>query len=154
MGDDDQWPDHPALEAFVRRLRQPVHPRSRAAELALATLRVQRRWRGAGWAAAAALALLLGRAILAPADAVRPVRFSLRAPASARVALIGDFNDWDARRTALRSAAGEWAVTLPLHPGRYRYSFVVDGSRWVADPRTAATDDDFGTPTSEITVGH
>lgn len=85
--------------------------------------------------------------------APRPVRFALRAPASTRVTLTGDFNDWNAGQLPLEDRSGEWSVTLRLRPGRYRYAFIVDGAHWVADPHGAtATDDDFGTPTSVITV--
>jgi hypothetical protein len=151
---DDETLDHdPALAAALRELRAPVLPPSQAAERALDMLRRERRARY-GWplaAAAAIAAIWLG--VRRP-DAERPVRFALRAPASAQVTLTGDFNDWNARQLPLQAHAGEWSVTLRLRPGRYRYAFVVDGARWVADPHGAtATDDDFGTPTSVITVG-
>jgi 1,4-alpha-glucan branching enzyme len=69
------------------------------------------------------------------------------------VALVGDFNDWNPDATLLVPAGpSAWTVTIPLRPGRYRYTFVVDGSRWVADPAGAAAPDDFGQPTSVITV--
>jgi hypothetical protein len=43
---------------------------------------------------------------------------------------------------------------VPLAPGRYQYAFVVDGRRFLADPSAPrATGDDFGTPTSVVTVG-
>jgi hypothetical protein len=46
-------------------------------------------------------------------------------------------------------------VVIPLRPGRYRYTFVVDGTRWSRDPAAPrALEDDFGTPTSVITVAH
>jgi hypothetical protein len=41
---------------------------------------------------------------------------------------------------------------VPLRPGRYRYTFIVDGT-WHRDPAAPrALEDDFGTPTSVITV--
>lgn len=150
---DETEPADATLEAVVRQLRAPVAPRSLAAERALDALRRARwSWR-AGWAVAAGVVLAALWMARGDDPAVRPVRFALRAPATARVALIGDFNDWDPHRSQLRAAAGEWAVTLRLPPGRYRYSFVVDGSRWVADPVRISTDDDFDTPTSVVTVG-
>ncbi len=43
---------------------------------------------------------------------------------------------------------------MPLAPGRYQYAFVVDGRRFVADPAAPrAVDDDFGQPSSVVTVG-
>jgi hypothetical protein len=86
----------------------------------------------------------------------RIVQFVLVAPAASHVALVGDFNDWDAAATPLHqaSAEGVWSVTLPLTPGRHIYAFVVDDSKWVPDPSAArAPEDDFGAPNSVIMVG-
>jgi 1,4-alpha-glucan branching enzyme len=70
------------------------------------------------------------------------------------VALVGDFNDWDATATPLRSASGAWSVAVRLVPGRHSYAFVLDGVRWIADPLAPpAPDDDFGSPGSVVTVG-
>lgn len=85
------------------------------------------------------------------------VRFILVAPKAHRVALLGDFNHWDPNATPLSpaasSSAGVWVAAVRLPPGRHAYGFVVDGSRWVADPAAPRSlDDDFGTPTSTITV--
>ncbi|MGH7568987.1 MAG: isoamylase early set domain-containing protein [Gemmatimonadales bacterium] len=118
----------------------------------------------------AALAVLLRAggserttAFVAPAAAARAlVQFVIVAPAARSVVVVGDFNDWDPAATPLRAAApagrGEaadvWSVALPLPPGRYRYAFIVDGTRWLADPSAPrAAGDDFGTPNSVVTVG-
>jgi hypothetical protein len=87
--------------------------------------------------------------------AAASVTFVLVAPEARSVALAGDFNDWDASRVLMRrEASGLWTVDVPLTPGRYRYVFVVDGRRFVADPAAPrAVGDDFGTPTSVVTVG-
>ena len=86
--------------------------------------------------------------------AAASVTFVLVAPQARSVALTGDFNDWDASRVLMRrEASGLWTVDVPLTPGRYRYVFVVDGRRFVADPAAPrAAGDDFGTPTSVVTV--
>ena len=96
----------------------------------------------------------------APAASTRmhntPVQFVVVAPGAARVSLVGDFNDWDAGATLLRAVAsgGVWTVTVPLPPGRYQYAFVVDGVKWLADPLAPpATTENFGSPSSVITVG-
>jgi hypothetical protein len=88
-------------------------------------------------------------------DAAASVTFVFVAPQARSVALAGDFNDWDAARVLLRrEASGLWTVDVPLTPGRYRYVFVVDGRRFVADPAAPrAVGDDFGTPTSVVTIG-
>jgi Carbohydrate-binding module 48 (Isoamylase N-terminal domain) len=89
-----------------------------------------------------------------PADA-RPVRLRLAAPASSRVAVVGDFNDWDPAATPLHPTGdrGVWTVELSLKPGRYHYTFLIDGRRWQGDPAQArVTNSDFGAPVSVLTV--
>jgi hypothetical protein len=85
-------------------------------------------------------------------------RFVFVDRSASRVALLGDFNDWDEGKSLMRRVGkeqeGVWEITIPLAPGRYHYTFVVDGKTWVADslaPRTL--EDDFGRPNSVITVG-
>jgi Carbohydrate-binding module 48 (Isoamylase N-terminal domain) len=96
---------------------------------------------------------------LVPVSAARTgetIQFVLVAPAATSVALLGDFNDWNADLTPMRSTdgGGVWSVTVPLTPGRYRYVFLVDGEQWVPDPTAPpALDDDFGRPNSVLTIG-
>lgn len=93
-------------------------------------------------------------AAAAPADA-RPVYLRLDAPASSRVAVVGDFNDWDPAATPLHPTGdrGTWMVELRLKPGRYHYTFLIDGRRWQRDPGQApAAESDFGPPVSVLTV--
>jgi hypothetical protein len=122
---------------------------------------------GLGIAAGIAVVALLGRGWLstetaapAPSIATAPrqavQQFVIIAPGASRVALVGDFNDWNVGATPMRRADGNgiWSVTVPLAPGRYRYSFLVDGTRWVPDPTAPhAIDDDFGRTNSVVTVG-
>lgn len=102
-------------------------------------------------AATRTTAILAGNA----AGAARPVQFVLVAPDANAVTLVGSFNDWDTSATRLRRGeGGVWTAELPLAAGRYTYSFVVDGKRWLADPSAPrSVDDDFGTPSSVLTVG-
>ena len=124
---------------------------------------VRRRWPVvagalvAGLAAAFAGGLLVGRWSTTPSGGAAPARsveFALRAPADSAVVLVGDFNDWNPVATPLhRASDGVWSVTVPLRPGRYRYTFIVDGTRWRRDPAAPrALEDDFGAPTSVITI--
>lgn len=94
-------------------------------------------------------------ASMAAAEPLQVVQFVLHAPEAQAVALAGDFNGWDARRTPLaRAGSGLWSVALRLAPGRYTYTFVVDGVRFVADPAAPrAIGDDFDAPSSVVTVG-
>jgi hypothetical protein len=91
-----------------------------------------------------------------PSAAAAPsvVSFVLVAPDARSVALAGDFDGWDRSRLMMRrGASGLWTLNVPLAPGRYRYAFVVDGRQFVADPAAPpAVDDDFGQPTSVVTV--
>lgn len=112
-----------------------------------------------GLAAAALLALLVVRPWERPPTATTsPEAFQFRvvAPRAARVALVGDFNNWDPSRTPMAAAyqGGLWTATVALAPGRYRYAFLVDGAEFRADPAAPrAHDDEFGAPSSVVTVG-
>jgi hypothetical protein len=84
------------------------------------------------------------------------VQFVLVAPDAKKVAVVGDFNGWDAKHAgyqAHHSGGGVWSVTASLPVGHHRYSFVVDDSLWVADPiAPRAVDRDFGVTNSAIVV--
>jgi anti-sigma factor RsiW len=88
-------------------------------------------------------------------DTVQIVRFVFVDANAKQVELVGDFNEWAKGTTQLsRSAApGVWTVSVPLSPGRHEYAFIINGSRWVADPFAAKSSDDFGTESSVIRVG-
>jgi hypothetical protein len=88
-------------------------------------------------------------------DTVQLVRFVFVDPSAAKVELVGDFNEWARGTTALKrsGAPGVWAVSVPLSPGRHEYAFIINGSRWVADPLAVKSSDDFGTESSVIRVG-
>ncbi|MGE0441294.1 MAG: isoamylase early set domain-containing protein [Gemmatimonadales bacterium] len=138
----------------------------------------QRRWTFeigplGGLAAAAGLAAIAflghwsGRSVVPPVPApapalaaapaaIRTAQFVLVAPEAASVTLIGDFNDWSPAATPLvksTGADGVWSVTIPLDPGRYRYAFMVDGDVWRPDPEAQASEDEFGRPSSVVTIG-
>src|SRR4051794_8268681 len=51
------------------------------------------------------------------------------------VRVAGDFNNWSPEQPMRQDPArpGEWKISLPLRPGRYRYRLVVDG-KWMTDP--------------------
>jgi len=90
-------------------------------------------------------------------DTVHVVRFVLLDPGARTVALVGEFNHWEKAATPLSAtSAGVWTVSVPLGPGRHEYAFIVtdaNGERWVADPLTHATRDEFGTESSVIYIG-
>lgn len=70
------------------------------------------------------------------------------------VALVGDFNDWQADAAPLvRLESGLWTTSVPLAPGRHVYAFLVDGRLMVADPRAPkAGDADYGQESSVVMV--
>lgn len=83
------------------------------------------------------------------------LQFSLYAPQAHSVALIGDFNGWGstAEVKLKPSANGMWSVIVPLPAGRYQYAFLLDGQRWVTDPRAERhVNDDFGRQNAVITI--
>ena len=164
---DPPEPDDELLRRVVAELRRPVLFGPEVDTAALGAIRAASgspsrsrplRWLGAA-AAAAALAASVLLAVRTPSPAgapveVRPVVLRLVAPASSAVVVVGDFNDWSPVATPLQpTAAGEWVVRLELRPGRYRYTFLVDGREWKSDPtEPAAPDNDYGPPTSVLTV--
>jgi 1,4-alpha-glucan branching enzyme len=58
-------------------------------------------------------------------------------PKAKRVNLVGDFNNWSPRADAMvdENGDGEWTLFYDLPPGVYEYKYVVDGVRWIADPK-------------------
>ena len=91
----------------------------------------------------------------ASSSAEQMMKFVFVNSSASSVAIVGDFNDWEEGGSPLRRMEkGVWTITIPLAPGRYHYTFVVDGTKWVADPLAPRTlEDDFGRPNSVITVG-
>jgi len=164
--------DDDIVERVVQQLRQPVSIDPAldarvmdeiASDAAPLAARPRFQLRGGRWpwlaAAAALAAVLIARPWSGGGDSDNPAnafQFVLVAPQAASVSLVGDFNDWDPTRSPMQTAQGGgiWATTLPLAPGRYRYAFLVNGVEWRADPGAPrARDDEFGTPSSVITVG-
>ena len=83
------------------------------------------------------------------------VQLVFDAPAARSVSVVGDFNDWQPAAAPMqRLEAGQpWSALVMITPGRHTYAFLVDGARWVADPRAPrAKDDDFGKPESVLIV--
>ena len=108
-------------------------------------------------AAAVLVSLIIWRPWSRSAEAESATfQFVLVAPQATSVSLVGDFNDWDPKRSPMRTANGIWATVVQLAPGRYRYAYLVNGAEWRADPGAPTVpppDDEFGKPSSVVTVG-
>lgn len=88
--------------------------------------------------------------------APRAIKFVLIAPRAARVSVVGDFNGWNTSANPMKEQGpdGTWTVFVPLKPGLHVYSFVVDGTHFVADPTAPiAPDDGYGQKSSVVLVG-
>lgn len=85
-------------------------------------------------------------AAAAPAPPTVVVRFAVKIPQARRVELAGSFNGWGERGIALsKSGPDLWNAAVELPRGRYEYTFVVDGERWIPDLSAAElVDDGFG----------
>lgn len=69
-----------------------------------------------------------------PEPQIRFVKFTLDSPRASKVLVVGDFDNWQAEAMSRSSdKKGRWEILLPLPPGRYQYSFQVDGT-WTPDP--------------------
>jgi hypothetical protein len=78
------------------------------------------------------------------------VQFRLEAPDASMVSLAGSFNEWQPTYELREAAPGVWTALVPLDPGVYDYTFVVDGERWVTDPYAPQVDDSFGGSNSRL----
>jgi Glycogen recognition site of AMP-activated protein kinase len=160
----------PRLSLLIAKLRELPEPEAGAVQRVRSALEVRGHQhsivltRRRAFAIAASLVLLTSAAWLAvllagtpsqpPAPERLAVQFVFVHAGAQRVALVGDFNDWDGRATQMtRAAGGVWSVVLPLRPGRFAYSFVVDGQLWFADPQAPLETNDFGRPSSVVYVG-
>ena len=67
------------------------------------------------------------------------VRVSFVLPAEVAeesVAIVGDFNKWNAEKDAMKrdSKSGVWKKTITLKPGNtYQFRYFVDGGKWHND---------------------
>lgn len=81
--------------------------------------------------------------------------FVLEATQATRVALVGDFNNWNPKANLMtRDAAGKWSTIVTVVPGRHIYGFMVNDSIFTLDPRAMkARDPDLGGDGSVRIVG-
>jgi hypothetical protein len=115
-------------------------------------------WIAPAFAGALAVLLVmlgLGRFKPAPPPAQVGFHFELHAPGADRVELLGTFNNWQTDDIVLTGpdASGHWTATVELPQGRHEYIFLVDGERWLADPKAATyRPDGFGRVNTVINI--
>jgi 1,4-alpha-glucan branching enzyme len=82
------------------------------------------------------------------------VTFKLFAPHADKVALVGSFNGWDAKKSPMKKdAKGTWSKSLELAPGSYEYKFLVDHEWWSDPACDHFIHNEFGTHNSLIHIG-
>jgi hypothetical protein len=92
---------------------------------------------------------------LVGAESPVPTRFVLVAPEASSVRVTGDFASWSPEGIALEDlrGTGVWTADVPLPPGVYQYTFIVNGTEWRADPTALSqVDDGFGQVNSVVIV--
>ena len=69
------------------------------------------------------------------------------------VCVSGDFNEWSANTHCLERNGEKWKIKVFLSPGRYKYSFILDGIHWAPDPNAFLLENDgFGKKNSVLIV--
>lgn len=80
----------------------------------------------------------------------RTVRFTLRRPEAARVAVMGDFSGWDPVSMGRRD--GRWTAELEIEPGTYHFGFLVDGEWQVPEAAPGRVTDEWGRTNATLVV--
>ena len=149
-----------APEGFTERVMDslPVWSKPTLRDRAVAFWPTHGRWIAPAFAGAAAMLLVvfgLGR-MDQPAEAGQVTfHFELHAPGADQVELLGTFNNWKSGDIVLNGpdASGHWTAEVVLPEGRHEYIFLVDGERWLADPKAAThRPDGFGRVNTVIKV--
>ncbi len=73
-----------------------------------------------------------------------------------KVAAAGSFNGWNKEANALTQDGDLWKTEIELPEGVHHYKFVIDGERWIQDPKADPAldlNDTFGGKNSGILVG-
>lgn len=93
-----------------------------------------------------------GSTPIAPGSGLQAVVFYFEGTA-ASVCITGDFNQWALDSHCLTQKHGTWSIRIYLPHGPCHYAFVVDGRKWVMDPKALFVENDgFGKQNSVIMV--
>jgi hypothetical protein len=117
------------------------------------------------WAqlAAAAVVLVVAAVVITtavitagPAAETVVVRLQLEAPEARKVAVVGDWNEWDPGAHVMTDEDGDgvWEVKIEVRRDReYEYQFLINGEKWVPDPNAALqVSDGFGGRNSVLDI--
>jgi hypothetical protein len=121
--------------------------------------------RSLGWAAAACLLVLLSFIVkqdfspqsqsqLGDKTATILHRFVIHHQHTKLVEIAGSFTNWQNVSLVPTGTSGYWEVSLELPAGEHRYTFIIDGSKYLPDPTVPTREsDDFGSTNSILRVG-
>lgn len=83
-----------------------------------------------------------------------PHRFVLYLPDADSTSVVGNFSNWEPIPMEKVDETGYWTAYLDLPPGEYRYSYLTEEGRKIADPTIPDREyDDFGGENSVISIG-
>ncbi len=101
--------------------------------------------------AAAAMILLF----FTPSSKICPIenRFVIYRPDVKQVEITGSFTDWEKLPMQKIGTSGYWELTLSLPEGEHKFTYILEGTKRVADPTIPAREqDDFGGQNSILQV--
>lgn len=82
-----------------------------------------------------------------------PYRFVIYQPEVNKVEITGSFIGWKSLPMKKLGAGGYWGITLHLHEGEHRFSYIVEGNQRLTDPTILTRErDDFGGENSILKV--
>jgi hypothetical protein len=84
-----------------------------------------------------------------------PIAFTYTDSQATTVSVYGSFDAWSvaAAKPLVKSAGGVWSTTISLAPDTYQYKFIVDTTKYIADPANSnGVPDGFGKTNSVLTV--
>ena len=120
--------------------------------------------RSLGWAAAACLLVLLSFIVkqdfnpqsqsqLGDSAAKVLHRFIIHHQHTQLVEIAGSFTNWQNVSLVPTGTSGYWEISLELPAGEHRYTFILDGSKYLPDPTVPTREsDDFGSTNSILRV--
>ena len=80
------------------------------------------------------------------------VTFEYENEKATKVALVGNFNNWNKDSDVMTKENNTWKITKELEAGTYEYQYVVDDTDWVVDPKTETTKNKYEGLNSVIVV--